>query len=47
MAHKKPNFSGSKDSPFICVAKLQKVIETAKFFFKKLSTNFYFGKLFA
>ncbi len=45
-ANKKPNFSGSKTSLFICTAKLQKVIQTAKFFFKKLSTSFRFGKLF-
>lgn len=43
---KKPNFLGSKYSLFICTAKLQKVTQTAKYFFKKLSTNFYFGKLF-
>lgn len=27
-------------------AKLQKVAEMAKYFLKKLSTNYYFGKLF-
>ena len=43
---KKPNFLGSKYSLFICTAKLQKVVEMAKYFLEKLSTNFHFGKLF-
>jgi len=43
---KKPNFSGFNLSPFICSAKLQKVVEMAKYFLEKLSTNFHFGKLF-
>jgi len=33
-------------SLFFCFAKLQKVTETAKLFFKNLSTNFRFGKQF-
>jgi len=44
--NKKPNFSGFILSPFICSAKLQKVVEMAKYFLEKLSTNFHFGKLF-
>ena len=45
-ANKKPNFSDSKTSLFICTAKLQKVIQTAKFFSKNYQQVFVLENFF-